>query len=499
MIRALRYSPGDDVAVVLEETRPADLVLVDGESESVTAREQIPPGHKIAIKQISTGETVTKSGTSIAAATRDIPVGSWVHCHNVKSLIERWDPDRQLYWEASSIKEIDDSFLLKEKPSLYGYRRKNGQVGFRNHLLVISTVLCANQLVQDAGYRYREIAAVTNPTGCLMIGPETERMKTILLSMAGNPNVGAVIFVGLGCETIDAEWFSGQIGDDKPCAFVRIQDEGSTWEAEKKLDGFICDMLSRLYGMDRVPVSVADIRLGTKCGASDWTTTVVSNPVIGMISDRVVKNGGISLLGETMGWFGGEDMLLRKARTKEIAQKTLDLMSSVYRRAAAVGKQIDEGNPTPGNKAGGITTLNEKALGNVKKGGTAPIDGVLAFGEIPDKAGFYVTDNPGLDPISLLGMTASSANVILFSTGRGTPTGTPLAPTIKLTGSPEAYASFGAHMDVDLSPVVGGQMTLPDAEKKLWDRLIEVCNGDLTIAEKCGNREFAFPLAMGPL
>jgi altronate dehydratase large subunit len=182
-----------------------------------------------------------------------------------------------------------------------------------------------------------------------------------------------------------------------------------------------------------------------------------------------------------------------------VSNKIIALMSDIYDRALAVGRRIEEGNPAPGNIAGGITTLNEKALGNVKKGGTAPIEGVLGVGEYPTGKGLYVLDNPGLDPISLLGLVCSSANILLYSTGRGTPVGNPIAPAIKLTGSPDAVALFHAHMDVELTGVLSGEMSLPEAGWRLFDEIIKVANGKQTIAEKGRHREFAFPLLMGPL
>lgn len=499
MKQALRYHPSDDVAVVLEEVKPGEQIQIQGEETICTSRDTIPAGHKMATCEMEASRILIKSGQPIARTTQAIHTGEYVHCHNVEGLIESWEGGKLEGYDSSKVQELPESFRLTEMPKLFGYRRKDGSVGFRNHLLVVSTVVCANHVVEQAGIRFPQIATITNPTGCLMLANERERMNTVLLSMARNPNVGAVVFVGLGCETVDAEWFFKQVQGEKLSAWIRIQDEHSTEQASETLNQTIETMLDQLAAQEREPVPVSDICVGTKCGGSDWTTTVVSNPAIGYVSDVIVKNGGTSLLGETMGWFGGEDMLVRQARTRETAQGILALMQDIYNRALAVGKRVDEGNPTPGNKAGGITTLNEKALGNVKKGGSAPIEGALAFGEKPCGKGLYVTDNPGLDPISLLGLTCSGANVLLFSTGRGTPTGTPLAPAIKLTGSPAACAAMGAHIDVDLSGVVTGSMTFDEAGKRLLQELFDVCNGKETISEKLRHREYAFPLVMGPL
>lgn len=499
MKKAIKFNLQDSVIVALENLEEGDHIAINGVDVGYTVLDKVPMGHKIADKEIKTGELIIKYGHAIGTAACDIKRGSYVHVHNVKDLISDWRAYHKNVYDPSLVEEIEDSFIIKNPPKLFGYQRRNGMVGFRNHLLVLSTAVCANQPVEDLKAKYKDIICVENPSGCVILPNEVARIKAILLGLARNPNVGAVIFAGLGCESIEAKWFYDQIKDEKPAAFVRAQDEGSTDEAYIKLEEMALRMKAELDKEQRVEVSIADIRLGTKCGASDWTTAVVSNPAIGFASDLVVKNGGISLLGETCGWFGGEGMLIKQSRTKQVADKIINLMGEIYDRALAVGRRIEEGNPAPGNIAGGITTLNEKALGNVRKGGTAPVEGVLDVGEYPEGKGLYVSDNPGLDPISLLTLTCSSANVLLYSTGRGTPVGTPVAPAIKLTGSPSAQAVFGKHMDVDLTKVISGEMSLEAAGWKLFDEIIEVANGNETIAEKGRHREFAFPLLMGPL
>ena len=198
-----------------------------------------------------------------------------------------------------------------------------------------------------------------------------------------------------------------------------------------------------------------------------------------------------------LGWYGGEGVLTRQSRDKATADKIIEMLTLMYDRAKSMGRSIEESNPAPGNIAGGITTLKEKALGNVKKGGSAPVEGALDFGEYPCGKGLYVVDNPGLDPISLLGLTCSGATVLLYSTGRGTPVGNPISPAIKLTGSPDAMKLMGANMDADLTAVSLGEMTIEQAGKLLFDKVVAACNGEPTIAERLGHREYAFPLLMG--
>ena len=499
MKKALKFDERDNVVIALEATVPGDEISVNGEASGVTAADSVPQGHKIALRNIAKGETIYKYGHPIGLAAEDISAGSYVHVHNVLDPISTWKENYLYQYNPDSLTEIDDSLRLAEPPKLYGYRRRDGRVGFRNHLVVLSTAVCANKIVSDIEYKFRDVVAITNPSGCVILPNEVERIKAILLGIARNPNVGAVIFAGLGCESVEAEWFYDQVKDEKPCAFVRSQNYGSTEAAYEDLEKLVISMKAELDKQQREGVSVADICLGVKCGASDWTTAVASNPAIGYASDIVVKNGGTSLLGETVGWYGGEGVLTKQSRTKETADKIIDMLTVMYDRAKSMGRSIEESNPAPGNIAGGITTLKEKALGNVKKGGTAPVEGALDFGEYPTGKGLYVVDNPGLDPLSLLGLTCSGATVLLYSTGRGTPVGNPIAPAIKLTGSPDAMKLMGANMDADLTGISLGHMSIAEGGRLLFDKIVAACNGEPTIAEKLGHREYAFPLLMGAL
>lgn len=495
----LRFEEQDNVAIALETLEAGDSININKMQSALTVAEKIPQGHKIAIQNIAKGSTIFKYGHPIGKAAVDIVAGEYVHVHNVLDPISNWKENYLYEYCPNSLSEIDESFRLQNPPKLYGYRRQDGRVGFRNHLVVLSTAVCANKIVSDIEYKFRDVIAITNPSGCVILPNEVDRIKEILLGIARNPNVGGVIFAGLGCESVEAEWFYAQIKDEKPCAFVRSQNFGSTEAAYEELEKKVVTMKEELAKQQREEVSVADICLGVKCGASDWTTAVASNPAIGFASDIVVKNGGTTLLGETVGWYGGEGLLTKQARDKETADKIIEMLTDMYDRAKSMGRSIEESNPAPGNIAGGITTLKEKALGNVKKGGTAPVEGALNFGQYPAGKGLYVVDNPGLDPISLLGLTCSGATVLLYSTGRGTPVGNPIAPAIKLTGSPDAMKLMGANMDADLTGISLGQMTIADGGKILFDKIIAACNGEPTIAEKLGHREYAFPLLTGAL
>lgn len=469
-------------------------------SLGIKVSESIPCGHKIASAEIPEGSYVVKCGHSIGVATRAIHPGEHIHTHNLADRLTGAALDEDYKLDPNVRTTFSSALTLDKQPELYGYRRKNGLVGFRNHLLVISTVICANQPLTELRAIDRDVVVVENPTGCIILPNEVERMKAVILGLARNPNVGAVIYVGLGCELVGAEYFYEQTKDEKPSAWLCMQEDGSSDATFEKLVRKVGDFKALLAAQEREPAAVSDIIYGTKCGGSDWTTTAVSNPAIGIVSDLIVYNGGTSYLGETNGLTGGHDMVLARARSQEVSDQILSMLRTIYNRSLAVGHRLEEGNPSPGNKAGGLTTLKEKALGNVLKSGSAPIEGVLEMGEYPSKNGLYVVDNPGLDPLSLIGLTCSGANILVYSTGRGSPVGTPVAPSIKLTASEQAMSTFSAHMDVDLTGVTSGELSLEQGARILFDKLIAVANGDLiTIAEQKRHQEATFPLVMGAL
>lgn len=502
MKKVLRFEENDNVAVALEALQPGDELSAGSGRLELQAREAIPQGHKVALRPIPQGGQICKYGHVIGVATEAIPAGGYVHVHNVLDPIGSWKERKRTAYDPAAVQEIPESFRLETEPELTGYRRADGSVGFRNYLLIVSTCVCGNQPVDNLRIRFRnekDVVCITNPSGCILIQDDREMQERMLLGLAKNPNVGAVIFVGLGCEAVLADKLCAQMQGQKPAACYIAQEYASCEETEAAIARQAEELLRQLHACRRTKASVADIRLGVQCGASDWTTAAAANPAIGYCSNLVVKNGGVSILGETCGWFGGEEVLIRQSRTRETAEQIDALLEKIYDRCLFYGRRIDEANPAPGNIAGGITTLTEKALGNTMKGGMAPIEGVLDVGEQPAGKGFYVSDNPGLDAPSVFAQTMSSCNVILYSTGRGSPVGTPIAPVIKLTASPTAAERFASHMDVILTDLVLDGVTIADGGWQLFDKVIEVCGGQESVAEAHGHREYSFPLMMGPM
>ena len=502
MKKALKFQAGDNVVVALEDLKCGDVLCINGEESDVTVQEDLPQGHKVAICDIKTGEQIRKYDHVIGSATTDIAKGGYVHVHNVQDTITDWRGNIHYEYDPNGVKEISEEFHIENLPELTGYRRKDGSVGFRNYLLVVSTCACGNQPVDDLKIRmrdYKDVVCITNPSGCVILPNDRSMQDDMLIGLARNPNVGAVIFVGLGCEAVLADKLYEVVKDEKPAAYFVSHHYDSCDEATDALEQKALELYELIKKEERVPVSVADIRIGVQCGASDWTTAAAANPAIGYCSDLIVKNGGISVLGETCGWFGGEESLVRQSRTKEVADSVVEMMGVIYDRCLFFGRRIEEANPAPGNIAGGITTLCEKALGNTLKGGTAPIEGVLKVGGQPTGKGLFVADNPGLDATSVFAQTMSSCNVILYSTGRGSPVGTPIAPVVKLTASPTAASVFGAHMDVILTDLVLEGKPISEGGWRLFNKVVEVCNGTPSVAEAHGHREYSFPLMMGPM
>ena len=502
MKRALKFQADDNVVVALEDLKAGDVLSINGEETDICVCDDLPQGHKVAVCAVKAGEEIQKYGHIIGTATVDIPKGGYVHVHNVQDTITDWRGNIKHDYDPAGVKEISDEFLLENPPKLTGYRRKDGSVGFRNYLLVVSTCVCGNQPVDDLKVRlrdYKDIVCITNPSGCVILPNDRKMQNDMLLGLARNPNVGAVIFVGLGCEAVVADELYKAVKDEKPAAYFISHHFSSCDEATNELEKKALELREIINAQEREEVSVADIRIGVQCGASDWTTAAAANPSIGYCSDLIVKNGGISVLGETCGWFGGEQTMVRQSRTKEVADSIVSLMGRIYDHCLFYGRRIEEANPAPGNIAGGITTLCEKALGNTLKGGTAPIEGVLEIGGQPAGSGLYVADNPGLDATSVFAQTMSSCNVILYSTGRGSPVGTPIAPVVKLTASPTAASVFGAHMDVILTDLVLEGKPISEGGWRLFNKVVEVCNGTPSIAEAHGHREYSFPMMMGPM
>lgn len=373
-----------------------------------------------------------------------------------------------------------------------GYTRRDGRVGVRNHLLILSSVVCANEVVQRIGRRIRSAVVATHPCGCAILGEDLEQFKRTLIGVATNPNVGAVLVVGLGCEEVDAGFLAGDIRKrGQQAEALAIQDAGGSEKAVRKGVEIGRKMEQHLLDMKRVPCPASSLVLATECGGSDFSSGLAANPAIGFASDRLIDMGGTVILSETAEIIGAEHILAERAVDETAVHKINEIVRRVEENARRAGVDIRGAQPGPGNIRGGITTIEEKSLGCVHKAGTRPLQGVVAYAErIPGK-GLWIMDTPGQDVESVTGMVAGGAQVVVFSTGLGTPVGCPVAPVIKITGNHETTQKMKAHIDINAGTILKGRETIEEVGEKILRLLLAVANGRKTKAEKLGHCEFA--------
>ncbi|MDH7473986.1 MAG: UxaA family hydrolase [Anaerolineae bacterium] len=378
--------------------------------------------------------------------------------------------------------------------SFPGFRRVDNLVGTRNHVLILPAVVCANAAARRIAAAVPGAVVLPHPYGCSQL--DVTRIQTVLIGLGKHPNVAAVLVVGLGCETVQARDLATEIAvSGKPVEMVSIQDEGGMSATIAHGTDIVCQMVEQARQQEREPCPFDQLIVGLECGGSDATSGLVSNPVIGQVADRVVAAGGTVLLSETTELMGAEHILASRAVNSEVGQHIVEIVAAVEREALAAGVDLRGLQPTPGNMAGGVTTIEEKSLGCIYKAGSAPVQGVLDYGQHPPGRGLYIMDTPGQDAESIIGMVAGGAQVILFSTGRGTPLGSPLAPTIKLTANPQTAARMAEHIDLSAAPVLEGQSTIEKEGDRLWELLLRVVGGQLTTAEIWGEGELAITRA----
>ncbi len=375
-----------------------------------------------------------------------------------------------------------------------GYRRPDGRVGTRNHLLVVPTVICASVVAERIALAVAPVgAALPHLAGCGQLGPDRRVTQDTLEAYCGHPNVGAVLVVALGCEQIIAQ----QLADaaraaGKRAAILAIQSEGGTVRTTARGIEIARALAAEIEAEPRVPCDLASLILCVKCGGSDYTSGLAANPALGRVADRLVDAGGTAVLGEIAEIMGAEHLLAARAVSPEPAAQLLRIISRVEAEAIALGVDIRGTQPSPGNIRGGLTTIEEKSLGATHKGGErTPLTDVVPYAGRITKRGLTVMDTPGLDVESVTGMVGGGAQVVVFTTGLGTPTGNPIAPVIKITGNAQTAQSMADNLDADVSGILDGRETLDGAAARLFDEVLAVCSGKSTAAERLGHREFA--------
>jgi len=374
---------------------------------------------------------------------------------------------------------------------IQGYRRPNGQLGIRNHLLILPTSVCATTVAFNIAAQVPGAIALPNQHGCCQLGADYEQTLRTLIGLGKNPNVAAVLVVGLGCEGIPIQGTADEISKtDKPVKAIIIQENSGTLKTTALGIQIASEMARNIALLKSEEASLSELSLGIECGGSDFTSGLASNPAVGTASDLLVRAGGTAMLSETTEFIGAEHVLAKRAKSPEIAQKLIQIVEQTELRAKQLNVDLREGQPTPGNIVGGISSIEEKSLGCIYKAGHSPIQDVLPYGETPQGKGLYIMDTPGQDVESMAGMLAGGATVLVFTTGRGTPTGSPIAPVIKITANEQTYRNMEDNIDMDLSTIISGEETIEQAGERIFTEVIEVANGRLTKSERLGHREF---------
>ena len=383
----------------------------------------------------------------------------------------------------------------------WGYVRENGKVGARNYVAVVPTVVCAAEAAQTICNSVTGCISYLHHQGCCQLPPDLERVTDTLISLCCSPNVGAVLFVSLGCEGTDVERLMQTVAaTGKPIDMVRIQEDGGISSAIALGISKAKALAAKISTYHREKVDASNIVMSIKCGGSDATSGMASNCVIGYVADKVVDLGGTVIFGETTEFIGAEHILARRAVNKEVGDRIFEIVANMEARAKSLGCDMRKGQPTPGNIAGGLTTIEEKSLGAIMKSGSRPIQGVLNYTDmITDQKGLWIKDTPGREPEILTGMACTGAQVMLFSTGRGAPQGFPSMPVLKICGNVNTYKKMEQDMDINAGVIITGESTIHEVGEHAFERMIGILNGEMTKSEAIKYFNFIDIYCMGPV
>ena len=383
----------------------------------------------------------------------------------------------------------------------WGYVRENGKVGARNYVAVIPTVVCAAEAAQSICNSVSGCISFLHHQGCCQLPPDLERVTDTLIALGSSPNVGAVLLVSLGCEGTDVDRLMSTLAaTGKPIDMVRIQEDGGI-SASIALGISKAKRLAALISTQRrEPVDISNVIMSIKCGGSDATSGMASNCVIGYVADKLVDAGGTVIFGETTEFIGAEHILARRAVNKQEGDKIFEIVNNMEARAKSLGCDMRKGQPTPGNIAGGLTTIEEKSLGAIMKSGTRPIQGVMGYTDmVTDHKGLWIKDTPGREPEILTGMACTGAQVMCFSTGRGAPQGFPSMPVLKICGNVNTYKKMEQDMDINAGVIITGESSIEQVGEYTFDRLISTLSGEMTKSEAIKYFNFIDIYTMGPV
>lgn len=483
----LQIHPRDNVAVTL---RPLDAgMTVDVAGQPVRLAAAVPRAHKFAVRPIRGGEPIVKFGQPIGSATADIAPGAWVHVGNVRTNLAGV-LDYTYAPAIEPLRPIDDG------RTFLGYRWPNGDVGIRNEIWIIPTVGCVNEIAQTLAKQMNArllpgnisgVYALPHPFGCSQLGDDHAMTQRVLAGLAQHPNAAGVLVVGLGCENNTMASFRKLIPDASSprYQFMVAQEAGDELAAGRKM---LDTLIAYAASFHRERVSLSELRLGLKCGGSDGFSGITANPLVGALSDQLVARGGSTILTEVPEMFGAEALFMNRCESKQVFDDCVAMINGFKEYFLRYGQVVYE-NPSPGNKDGGITTLEEKSLGCLQKGGTSPVVDILPYGGRIRKRGLTFLTGPGNDIVSVTGLAAAGAHLVLFTTGRGTPLGGPI-PTFKIATNSDLVERKPNWIDFDAGALVNGA-TLPSLAESLLDHVIETASGQPARNELNGFREIA--------
>ena len=433
-------------------------------------------GHKYARRDIKNGENIIKYGQPIGHATCDIKKGEHVHTHNVKtnlsgSLEYVYEPD----YKKTEVKESDITFM--------GYEREDGSVGIRNDVWIIPTVGCVNNVAQRIAEK-TGAKAFTHPFGCSQLGDDHLTTQLVLKGLINHPNASGVLVLGLGCENNNIDEFKKVLGtwDENRVKFLNAQDCSDEFEEGVEI---VTALKKKADSQKRVPINISKLKIGLKCGGSDGYSGITANPLVGRLSDKLISLGGACVLTEVPEMFGAEHLLMKRCKDRATFDKTVNLIND-FKEYFIRHNQVVYENPSPGNKKGGITTLEEKSLGCVQKGGLSEVRDVLSYGDTLKENGLSLLNGPGNDIVAITNLTAAGVHIILFTTGRGTPVGAPV-PTVKLATNSALAERKASWIDFNAGPIIEGK----DLTDELFDYIIQVANGTLTKNEINGYEDIS--------
>lgn len=503
---ALQLHPGDNVAIAKVALARSTIVALDaGQAEdSVTIRRLVPGGHKFALRIIASGEPVRRYGQVIGFATQAIAPGDHIHSHNLH--VQDTDRAYELGVDVVPIPYVPPA----EQRTFMGYRRANGKVGTRNYLAVIATVNCSAHTTREIAHYFtpERLAAYPNVDGVIPIahqsgcatrigGRDYVMLQRTLAGMAQHPNVGAFVLVGLGCETNQVADLVQDYGLDQAHGDTRrwppslvIQENGGIRKTIEAGIAAVEELLPQINAAQRTPEPISELTLALQCGGSDGWSGITANPVLGLVVDDLVRQGGTAVLAETPEIYGAEHLLLRRAVSPKVGHKLVGQVRWWEEHTRRLGIEIDN-NPSPGNKAGGLTTIWEKSLGAVAKGGSLPLAGVYDYAEPVTERGFTFMDSPGYDPVSVTGQVAGGCNLVLFTTGRGSCFGFKPAPSIKIATNTPMYERMIDDMDLNAGIVLDG-VQLQTVADDLLELVIAVASGQASKSEAQGVGESEF-------